>query len=286
MTPSPPPVSLLSPRPAASTLLLVLLASSAAAEVRLDVAGHVREEEGLLVVRVDLTNHGTTAARAVQVQGELLRARSEAALPGTLDAGATRAVELRLAVEAPRPGVYGLGLQLLYVPDGAEAGAEADSQRAYLLLALGANPAPSVRLSVPHARVARHTVVPVRLQSADGAAHRVRLRALAPRGLNALPPEEPVDVPAAGAATAPLRVIRAGAPPGSRAGIVVLAAEVDGPLERTAVATGRVEVVAPPAPWLPRVRVPLLVTALALLAAAVIVELWSFRSRPGDPRRP
>jgi hypothetical protein len=33
-------------------------------------------------------------------------------------------------------------------------------------------------------------------------------------------------------------------------------------------------------PWLPRLRLPLLVTALALLAAAVIVELWSFRSRP------
>jgi hypothetical protein len=270
----------LSPSRAASAFLVVLLASSAAAEVRLDVAGHVREEAGVLVVRVDLTNHGKTAGRAVQVQGELLGARGEATLPGTLDAGTTRAVELRLAVVAPRPGVHGLALHLRYLPDGAAAGAEADSQRAYLLLALGANPAPSVRLSVPDARVERYTVVPVRLQSADGAAHRVRLRALAPRGLNALPPEGPVDVPAAGEAAAPLRILRAGAPPFSRAGIVVIAAEVDGPLERTAVATIRVEVVAPRAPWLPRVRMPLLVTALALLAAAVIVGLWSFRSRP------
>lgn len=279
MTRSPRPVCPLSPSRAASAFLLILLASSAAAEVRLDVAGHVREEAGVLVVRVDLTNHGNTAGRAVQVQGELLGARSEAALPGALEPGATRAVELRLPVAAPRPGVHGLALHLRYLPDGAAAGAEADSQRAYLLLALGANTAPSVRLSVPDARMERYTVVPVRVQSADGAAHRVRLRALAPRGLDALPPEGPVDVPATGAATAALRVLRAGAPPLSRAGIVVLAAEVDGPLERTAAASGRVEVVAPRAPWLPRVRVPLLVIALVLLAAAVIVERWWFRSR-------
>jgi hypothetical protein len=231
------------------------------------------------VVRVDLTNHGSTAGRALEVQGEMLGARSDAVVPGALDAGSTRAVELRFPIEPPRPGVHALALHLRYVPDGAAAGAEADSQRAYLLLALGANPPPPVRLSVPDARVERHTVVAVRVESADGAAHRLRLRALAPRGLNALEPEGPVDVPAAGAVTASVRVLRAGAPPGSQAGIVVLAAEMDGPLERTAVATGRVEVVAPRAPWLPRVRLPMLVLALALLAAAVIVELWSYRSR-------
>jgi hypothetical protein len=75
-----------------------------------------------------------------------------------------------------------------------------------------------------------------------------------------------------------LRVVRAGAPPGSRAGIVVLAAEVDGPVERTAVATGGIEL-APSSPWLPRLRAPLLVAALALLAAAVGRELWWLRSR-------
>jgi hypothetical protein len=131
---------------------------------------------------------------------------------------------------------------------------------------------------VPDARLSRYAAVPVRLESADGAAHRVRLRALAPDGLNALAPDEPVDVPPARAATATLRVVRAGAPAGSQAGIVLLAAEVEGPVERTAVATGRVALEAPPPPWLPRLRAPLLATALALLAAAVGVELWGLRS--------
>jgi hypothetical protein len=88
-----------------------------------------------------------------------------------------------------------------------------------------------------------------------------------------------VDVPAAGAVTAPVRLLRAGAPSGARAGVVVLAAETEGPLERTAVATGTAEVAAPPAPWLPRLRVPLVVAGLALLAAAAAVELVSWRSR-------
>jgi len=143
---------------------------------------------------------------------------------------------------------------------------------AYLLLALGAQPGPPVRLSVPSTRLIHQAVVAVGLESADGAPHRVRLRALTPRGLNALEPEQPVEVPATGRVEAPLRVLRAGAPAGSRAGIVLLAGEVDGPLERTAVATADVEVAAD-RPWLPRLRAPLLALALALLASAVLIEL-------------
>ena len=244
------------------------------------MSGQARAADGRLVVRVDLANRGDVDAGSLQVEGELLGVRSEGELRESLAAGATRSVELGFPLDVPRPGVHGLGLHLRYVPEGAAAHSEPISQRAYLLLAIGANPAPSVHLSVPDARVAWHAVVPIALESADGAAHRVRLRALAPRGLNALPPEEPVQVPAAGTATASLRLLRAGAPAGSQAGIVVLAAETDGPLERTAVATGRVEVALPPSPWLPRLRMPLLVAALSLLAAAVLVELWSLRSRP------
>jgi len=277
---SPAPVSLLSRSPDGSVFLLVLLAAPApAGEVRLDVSGQVRADAGRLVVRVDVLNRGDAAARALRVEGELRGARSEAVLTEALPPHGTRSVELAFPHEVPRPGVYPVGLHLRYSPDGATANTPATSQRAYLLLAVGANPAPSVRLAVPDARLARHTVLPIRLESADGAAHRVKLRALAPRGLNALAPEEPVQVPATGTATAPLTLLRVDAPAGSQAGIVVLAAEVDGPLERTAAATGRVEVVAPSAPWLPPLRVALLVSALSLLAAAVLRELWSFRSR-------
>lgn len=250
----------------------------AAGEVRLQVGGQVREQDGRLVVRVDLTNEGDAAARGMQVEGELLDARSEAALADPLRPGATAPVELSFPGAVPRLGVHGLGLHLRYWPDGAPAGAEATSQRAYLLLALGANPAPSVRLTVPEARVARHGVVPVRLESADGEAHAVTLRALAPRGVNAREPEGPVRVPAVGSVTAPLRVLRAGAPPGTRAGLVVMATEVEGPLARTAVATGLVEI-APARPWLPRLRVPLVAAALALIAGAVGLELRAWARR-------
>jgi hypothetical protein len=277
---SPPPVSPLSRSPAANVLFLVLLGAPApAGDVRLDVSGQVRADAGRLVVRVDVLNRGEGGARGLRVEGELRGARREAVVTEALPAHGTRSVELAFPGEVPRPGVYPLELHLRYSPDSATANAPAASQRAYLLLAVGANPGPSVRIAVPDARLARHTVVPIRLESADGAAHRVTLRALAPRGLNALAPEEPVQVPATGAATAPLTLLRVDAPPNSQAGIVVMAAEVDGPLERTAAATSRVEVVAPSAPWLPRLRVPLLVSALSLLAAAVLRELWSFRSR-------
>jgi hypothetical protein len=250
----------------------------AAAEVRLRVAGDVREQGGQLRVRVDLTNDGDVAARGMQVEGELFEARSEATLTAPLAPGQTASVELSFAAAAPRPGVHGLALHLQYWPEVAAPSAPSISQRAYLLLALGQNAAAPVHVSVPDAQVTRYTEVPVRLTSADGAAHRVRLRALAPRGVNALPPDEPVAVPASGAAEAPLRVLRAGAPAGSQAGLVVMASEVDGPVERTAVGTGRVDIGAP-APWLPRMRAGLLGAALVLMAAAVAVELRGWLRR-------
>jgi hypothetical protein len=265
---------------ASSTLFLALAGPAAAGEVRLEVAGDVQELSGQLLARVQLANRGDAAATHVEVEGELLGTRRVAVLADPLPAGAARAVELAFSPDAPRPGVHALALHLRYRPEGALAAAPAASQRAYLLIAIGASPPPSVRIAVADARVARYAEVPVQLESADGAAHRVRLRVLSPRGVNALEPDAPLEVPAAGTATAPLRILGAGAPAGTRAGLVVLASEVDGPLERTAVATSRVEMAAPPPPWLPRWRAPLLAGALALLAAAVVVELWWFRAHP------
>lgn len=225
-----------------------------------------------------VANHGDAAATGVVLEGELSGAVAQAALPTPLAAGASQDVELGFPSGVPRPGVHGLALDLRYSRSGAGA-AEPSSQRAYLLLAIGANPAPPVHLHVPDAHMTHSAEVPVHLESADGAAHRVRLRVLTPRGLNALEPETTVDVPAAGSVTAPVRVVRAGAAPGSRAGLVVLASEVDGPVERTAAATGTVEVQTA-SPWLPRARRPLLAAALALLAAAVAAEWWWLRSQP------
>ena len=247
--------------------------------MRLDVAGDARAEAQRLSVSVALTNRGESSARTVDVEGELLGRRDEAHLTDGVAAGATRAVMLRFPLDVPRPGVHALALHLRYLSTAEPEGAEPSSQRAYLLLALGASPPASVRMSVEPARVVYEGVARVRIESADGAAHRVRLRALAPRGLFALDPGEPVVVPAAGRVTAALRVLRAGAPLGSRAGIVVLAEDADGPLARTAAATGEVEV-QPARPWLPRLREPVLVIALALMAGAVVIELRRLGARP------
>jgi hypothetical protein len=257
-------------------LLTTLAAAADRAEVRLGVHGQVREEGGQLRVRVDLAHQGGPTLRGMDVEGELLGQRAEATLAQPLGAGRAASVELAFTAEVKRPGVHALALHLQYFADEETPSAVPTSQRAYLLLALGANPPPPVTVTVPDARVARHAVVPVRLRSADGAPHRVRLRALAPRGVHALEPDQPVTVPAGGSVDAPLRVLGAGAPAGSEAGLVVFASEVDGPLERTAVATGRVHIVAA-RPWLPRLRAPLLLLALGLLAAALAVELWSWR---------
>ena len=249
------------------------------ADARLEVSGRVREEGGRLVVTVDVANRGDAAASGLAVQGELLGSAAEDSSSAPLAAGASRSVELAFPPEMPRPGVHGLALHLRYSPEGIPPAASPSSQRAYLLLALGANPPPPVHLRVPDARLVRYAEIPVHLESADGAAHRVRMRVLTPVGVNTLDPEVTVDVPAAGTAVAPLRVVRAGAAPGSRAGMVVLASEIEGPVERTAAATATVEVQSP-SPWLPRARAPLLAAALALLAAAVAAEWWWFRSNP------
>jgi hypothetical protein len=65
----------------------------------------------------------------------------------------------------------------------------------------------------------------------------------------------------------------------SPAGSVARAAPADAPSPRPAVDAGGVEI--PTAsPWVPRWRRRLLLIALGLLAAAVAIELWWFRSHP------
>src|SRR5262249_5949843 len=60
---------------------------------------------------------------------------------------------------------------------------------------------------------------------------------------------------------------------------VLLVAEAsDGPLARTTVATGVVDI-APDSPWLPRLRLPLLLLAVLLLLSAVALEGRAGRAR-------
>jgi hypothetical protein len=151
------------------------------------------------------------------------------------------------------------------------------SQLAWLVVALGASPPPAVRLAAQPLRLGVRGDLVVRLESADGEPHRVRLRALAARGLRAAGADAEIAVPARGAASALVDVVRAGAPRGSRHAVLVVADATDGPLARTAVAAAPVEVAAFPS-RLPRLHVPLLVLGLLLVAVALGAE-W-LRRRP------
>jgi hypothetical protein len=107
------------------------------------------------------------------------------------------------------------------------------------------------------------------VESADGVAHRVRVRVEAPAGLQAPDPAQ-LDVPAAGAAAASIRVWRSSAPRGTRQPLLVVAELLDstGPAASRQVFA---EILADPA-WMPRLRRPLGVLALLLMAAAALLE--------------
>ncbi|HEX6738935.1 MAG TPA: hypothetical protein VF310_11715 [Vicinamibacteria bacterium] len=248
------------------------VAAAARAEVRLEVGGHVEERSGRLAVALTVRNTGDAACGSVDIEGELLGHYEEERLDPGPAAGGQSEIKLYYPLpEEVRPGVHPLALHLRFT--AATPGSALVNQRAYLLLALGANPEPAVRLFVSPARFETRGTVLVGLESADGQPHRVGLRLLAPRGLNPFGAAPAVDVPASGRVTARLDLLRGSAPRPSRHGIVVLAAAADGPLERTSVALGEVEVL-PDAALLPRMRWLLAAVAVALLAAGVGVEVW------------
>jgi hypothetical protein len=267
---------------ASSLLAAVLLAAPAAADVRLEVSGAVLSAPPLVEVRVDLTNRGDAPARAVSLEGGLLGRRDRTRLEDDLPPGETRGARLRFAVGSPPPGVHALALHVRYSSDGGPAGPGGESsQRAYLLLALGASPPPAVRIAVADLRLDTSAAVTARLESADGRPHRVRLRLLTPRGLQPFGGEPEVQVPATGASTTALTVLRGGAPRPSRQGVVVLAETVGEDVASASAATAVVEVQPDPA-WLPRLRRPLAALAMVLLAAAIYEELRRRRGRTAE----
>jgi len=261
---------------ASSLFAALLFVPSAAADVRLEVSGAVLSAPPFVEVRVDLTNRGDAVAHAVTIEAELLGGRERTRLEGDLPPGQTRGAYLRFAVGFPPAGVHPLALHVQYSRTGA--GGDAASQRAYLLLALGATPPAAVRLAAPDVRLDTSAAVTARLESADGRAHRVRLRLLTPLGLQPFGTEPEVDVPATGAVLGALKVLRGSAPRPSRQGVVVLAETVGEEVANASAATAVVEVQPDPA-WLPRLRRPLAAVVMALLAAAIYAELREKRRR-------
>lgn len=256
-------------RAAALALALLLASSSASAAPRFRVSGSPQVLGERIEVRVDLTNEGDQAAASVSVEGRLLGARDDARIARAIGAGETHSVLLSFPLVLPRPGLHPLTLLL----DSPEPGAERTlSQCAFLLLTLGAKPEPALRLAVPETPLDVSGTLTVGLESADGVAHRARLSVVTPRGLRAEPPPGLIAVPATGRVSAAIRLLRGAAPRGSRQGILVIAVAEDGELERTSIATGEVRVLPDPA-LMPRLRPWLFALALALLVAAVALEL-------------
>lgn len=248
----------------------------AAASARFEVTGKATSPDGVsLEVTVALENAGDEKASPLTIEGRLVAERREARLADGVAPGATEQAVLRFPVEVPRPGLHALTLLLEWPVGPAPADGTLPpmaSQRAFLLLTLGAVAEPAVRVTPALLELETRGTLAVGLESADGAAHRVSLRVLTPRGLNVLDAGGEVDVPAKGRVTAPVTLLRAGAPRESRQGIVVVARALDGPLERTAVATGIVNLTRDPA-LLPRLRPALWLLAAGLLAAAAYLEV-------------
>ncbi len=264
------------PEGAAAALAALLSAAPVHADAVLDVSGRVVATEPRFEVSVTLTNRGDRRAGPIDVSGELDRRTSEARLAGGLEPGANASVILGFPAPPRRPGLHALTLLLEHPLDAPPDGAgnpPLASQRAWLMLAIGASPAEAVRIEADPLRLDARGELRARLESRDGQAVRVRLRALAPRGLRADVEAVEVAVPARGAATARVPIVRAGAARGSRQALLLVAETPDGPLARTAVGVAAVDIAAD-ASRVAALR-PLLVAAgLALLAVALGYEAW------------
>lgn len=258
-------------------LLALLLASPAAPlapapEPSLEVAGAVSGTEDEIEVRVDLTNRGGLASGPVTVEGELAGRYDEAKTSGDIAPGATSAARLRFPRALSRPGVYPVVLLLEYVPRNATgASALPRSQRAFVLLTLGADAPVPVRMAAPDLVLQDRALLPVTLESADGRPHRMLVRVLGPRGLNAERARDEVAVPATGAASVSVPLLRGSVPRPSIQGVLLVAETLDGDVAQAATATTVVSV-APAVDVLPPLHRYLILAGAALLAAAAWLE--------------
>jgi hypothetical protein len=230
--------------------------------------------DGGLEVRVDVTNRGGAPATTLDIRAELGGQAEVKTIAAGVPPGGTRSAMFPFAPPA-RAGVHVLGLRLDYAGTGTPEGGT--SQRAFLLLSIGANPPPAVRVSAGETTLETTGTVRVRVESADGRAHRARVRVLTPRALNANETAE-VDVPAAGAVTADLPLLRGQGPRPARHGVLAVAETLDGEFAHAAVAASIVNVSADPA-RMPGLRKWIAGLAVLLLVAAGFFE-WR-RHRQG-----
>src|SRR5260221_75392 len=204
----------------------------------------------------------------IKALGEWSGARRQAHFETGLGPGQATSAHLLFPLAVPRPGVHAPPLLLEY-PEGGPADAAGNpplaSQRAYLLLALGGTAEPAVRIDAPEMRLDTRGELRVGLSSIDGAPHRVSLRVLTARGVRTDDPPLEVEVPARGTVTPTVVLMRSGAPRGTRHGILLVAATLDGVLERTSVATSIVEITPDPG-LMPALGRPFVALAPLLLA--------------------
>jgi hypothetical protein len=253
---------------------LLAAAASARAEAVLGVSGSVVSVAPRLGVRVVVTNRGDRLAAPLELTGEFLGERREAHLAQGVPPGGEGAVDLDFDPALARPGLHALTLLLEHPVEGPADGAgnpPMASQRAWLLIALGPDPGPAVCMAADTLHLDVKGDLAVRLESADGEGHQVRVRALTARGLRAGSGGVEVAVPATGRSPVALPLLRAGAPRGSRQAVLLVAEALDGSLARTTVLVVPVEIAADPA-LVPRLRTPLLALGLAFLAAALGFE--------------
>ncbi len=254
-----------------SVLLLLgsLSAVPAPAAARLTVTGTVAPDDEELVVTVQVDNRGDVGVIPLVVQGELLGGYDEVHKEAGIAPNSWTEVVLRFPQADARPGVHLVPLRLDY--QSPQAGPWI-SQAAYLLLSLGANPAPAVRVFVGETTVETRGRIAVELESADGRPHVAQLRLLTPKGLNPFGQAGDVSVPAQGRARATLEVLRGTAARNTRQGILVAAVTTDGDAQTAAVAEGSVVLAADPA-LMPRLRIPLTVVGLLLLLGVTVAEV-------------
>jgi len=253
---------------------------TAGAAARLEVSGEVLGgAEDRIDVRIGLANRGEAAARVASVEAELFGHRDTRRLESDILPGQTGTVRFSFPLAEAVAGVHAIVLHLEYRSPGGPGDAELLLlQPAYVLVALGEAAAPAVTLTAPEARMDSVGRWRIGLESHDGAAHRVWLRAVLPRHLRVDPAESLVEVPAAGRVERELLLFRVDAPWESTQGALLLASTEGEELVRTSAAVAVVRVGHEPG-WLPRLRRPLVALMLALFLAAAYFELrrrWSW----------
>ncbi len=232
--------------------------------------------EGIADVRVGLANRGLSPATSLSIEGELFGHRETRRLDDGIAPGQSRSVLFSFPLEAATPGSHAVTLRLEYRAAGSGGVEQTLLQPAYVLLALGENTAPAVRITAPEAAMDSVGRWRVGLESNDGTSHRVRLRTVLGRNLRVAPAEVLVDVPKSGHTEQELLLFRVDAPWSTAQGALLVAATEGEPLTRTSVVTAVVRVGPDPA-RMPRLRRALMVVMILLFLAAAVAEFRRWR---------